>query len=55
MDKYKTPIFDTSKLNQFVKKDQDESITSNSLRSLNSSCEEQPDTKNPIKTKKLQL
>jgi len=38
-----------------VKKDQDESITSNSLRSLNSSCEEVKDSESQRKKKKLQL
>ena len=40
MEKGNSLIFDTTKINLFVKKDADESMNSNSLRSLNSSCDE---------------
>jgi len=44
MDSKNNIIFDTTQIGLFVKKDPDASITSNSLRSLNSSCEEVKDT-----------
>lgn len=48
MEKGSNEIFDKSKINLFVGKNPDESMTSNSLRSLNSSYEEkkEPSPKN---------